>query len=206
MDRYKNFTEVVDILKRGGIAVVPTDTIYGIVGDATNIKTVIRIYKLRRPSGRPFILLLPDPIWLVKLGLIFDKRIVELLMRVKGLTVVLERKSKIPLYLTGGYESLAVRIPHSSLLRSVLIKLGKPVVAPSANPERKKPACTVEEAYEYFGERIDMYIDGGKLKGYPSTIIKVEDDKVRLLREGTIKRGSLRKIIKELGFKTTSFS
>ncbi len=206
MDRYKSFTEVVSILKRGGLAVVPTDTIYGIVGDATNIKTVIRIYKLRRPSGRPFILLLPDPIWLVKLGLVFDKRIVELLMRVRGLTVVLERKSKIPLYLTRGYDSLAVRIPHSPFLRGVLIKLGKPVVAPSANPEGKRPACTVEEAYKYFGDSIDMYIDGGKLKGFPSTIIKVEGDKVVLLREGAINRVSLERVIKKLGFKTISFS
>ncbi len=206
MGRDKNFEKAVDILRKGGIAVVPTDTIYGIVGDATNVKAVARIYKLRRPSGRPFILLLPDPIWLVKLGLVFDRKVVELLMRVKGLTVVLKRKSKIPLYLTRGYDSLAVRIPHSSLLKSMLLKLNKPVVAPSVNPEGKKPAFTVDEAYRYFGEKIDVYIDRGKLRGSPSTIIRVEGNKVKFLREGTVRRKSLERILKKLGFETISFS
>jgi len=201
MNKGVNYINAVNILRRGGIAVLPTDTLYGIVGDATNVKTVVRIYRIRRPSGRPFILLLPDPLWLVKLGLLFDRRVVKLLTSIRGLTVVLKRKSRIPLYLTRGYDSLAVRIPRSSFIKSVLVRLGKPVVAPSANPEGKKPAYTVDEALGYFGDKVDIYIDGGKLKGFPSTIVKVDGDTVELLREGVINKRSLKRILENIGLK-----
>ncbi len=192
--------KIVSILKRGGLCVLPTETIYGIVADATNNRAVCRLYKIRRPSGRPFILLLPNHLWLDKLHLIYNKSIINVIYRIEGLTLVLEKKDAVPLFLTKGRKDIAIRIPKKGLIKRILLELGKPVVAPSANPEGRKPAHTIEEAIKYFGDKVDLYVDGGTLKGKPSTIIKINGKKVKLLREGVVRRDFLKKSLLLFGF------
>ena len=101
-------------------------------------------------------------------------------------TLVMERSSRIPLYLTLGGSTLAVRVPKGGFIRSLLLSIKRPLVAPSANPEGKPHATSVAEAAEYFGDRVSLYVDGGTLQGSPSTIIKLEGEGYKVLR------GSLR--------------
>ncbi|MDQ7082312.1 MAG: Sua5/YciO/YrdC/YwlC family protein [Aquificota bacterium] len=121
---------VLSCLKQGKPVVVPTDTIYGIVADALSYRAVQLLRKIRRPSGKPFIVLIPDPSWAGKLGLVADKRVLRLLS-VPGLTLVLEKRGGIFHWL--GRESVAVRYPR----RGVHIRTLKEVWKTSRSSERQ---------------------------------------------------------------------
>ncbi|MFN3598623.1 MAG: L-threonylcarbamoyladenylate synthase [Aquificaceae bacterium] len=184
---HSSIKKAAKVLKDGGIVCFPTDTIYGLLALASNKEAVERLYSIRRPSGRPFLLLLPSPLWVESLELMAKEEHM-LLMKLFNATFVFYKKNSIPLHLTRGRKSLAVRVPPpTSEVYELLETLGEPVVAPSANPEGKNPATTIKEAIEYFGDKIDLYMDGGKRQGKPSTIVRViPPHGLRLLREGNI--------------------
>lgn len=184
---HKALEEAADVLSGGGIVCFPTDTIYGLLAVAGNKDAVDRLYSIRRPSGRPFLLLLPDADWVKELGLIAGWVHMKLMERFNA-TFILYKKNTIPLYLTRGRKSLAVRVPpFDSHVHELLWLLREPLVAPSANPEGQTPAVSIKEALEYFGDRVDLYLDGGKKRGKPSTIVRAIYPKgLRLVREGSI--------------------
>jgi len=180
--------DALDILKKGGIAVIKTDTLYGIVADATNKEAVERIYQIKkREKDKPFIILIPDVSFIKQFGINISEREKEILNE-KGITVIIdlpEEKLKDLKYLHRGKNSLAFRIPDKKDLIEFLYKLGKPVVAPSANISGQEPATTIEEAIKNLGENIDIYIDQGKSDTLPSTIVKVKQNgKIEILRQG----------------------
>ncbi len=184
----KNFEDAVIPLSRGEIVVSPTDTIIGILGDALNKKTVEYIYKVKkRNPEKPYIILIPDISYLTLFG-IHPSVKEKILLESKGITVVLnlpEHKREELEYLHRGKGSLAFRIPDEKKLIEILKKIRKPVVAPSANPEGKTPAKSIKEAVNYFGNKVSLYFDielNGKTE--PSTIVKVEDGYIKILREG----------------------
>ena len=84
-------------------------------------------------------------------------------------------------YLHRGTNSLAFRIPDNVLLQNIISKVG-PLVAPSANPESMSPATTIKEAKKYFGDSVDFYLEGGKIKSPPSKLLKIENKKIIWLR------------------------
>ncbi len=179
--------EAVKVLKEGGIIFCPTDTIYGLVADATNKQAVERLYSIRRPSGRPFIVLIPAKEWLRFFDVYSDQELWDLLDT--HATVIFYKKNPIPLYLTRGKKSIAIRLPkEDSFVMELMKELNAPLVAPSANPEGKEPAVDVSMAQEYFGDKIDLYVDAGYIKGEPSTIVRLIGNRgLRLVREGSIK-------------------
>lgn len=179
--------EASRVLERGGMVCFPTDTIYGLLASALNREAVERLYSFRRPSNRPFLLLLPSVDWLETLDLLVGRRHLQLLSEFNA-TFIFYKRNSIPLYLTRGKRSLAVRIPpKGSSILELLQRLGKPVVAPSANPEGEKPATNIEEAMAYFGKLVDLYVDGGERAGKPSTVLRaIYPHGLRLVREGNI--------------------
>ncbi len=179
------------VLSKGGFVVAPTDTIYGILADATNPEAVLKLYKLRRPSRKPFIVLLPDLSWLGKLGLQQSRKTLKLL-NIPALTVVLRKETGLFHYL--GRHTLAVRYPRRGFVYKLLKRFDRPVVAPSANLEGESPAETVEEALRYFGNSVDLYVDGGKIKGKPSVIVNLVNG-LKVLRYGTLSERSLKEIL-----------
>jgi len=183
--------QAVEVLKRGGIVVAPTDTLYGMLVDATNEKAVKKLYKIRRPSGKPFLVLLPDETWIEKLCLDLKEKYKRLL-ELEGLTLVLKKKcSKLDHV---SKNTLAIRIPKRGFIKELLKELSTPVVAPSVNPEGQKPAESVKEAFEYFGDKVDLYVDAGILKGEPSTILDLTEG-VKILREGKVRKEELEKLL-----------
>lgn len=192
----KEIDKVVQVLKEGGIVCAPTDTIYGLLADAGNRKAVERLYELRRPSGRPFIVLIPD----VDDALNFDIRMPRLgfpLLSL-GLTVIFQKRTTIPTYLTRWRKSLALRVPiQGTFITKLMKKFGGPLVAPSANPEGMPPARDVKEAMDYFGDKIDLYVRGPKLEGKPSTIVKFVSDKtIKIVREGNVPKEKVFQIVR----------
>lgn len=178
--------EVKSTLRRGGVGVIPTDTIYGIVGSAFSRETVARIYRLRnRSRKKPMIILIGKMGDLVSFG-------IKLTREMRGkvnqfwpgkVSIILPCRGKDFEYLHRGTETLAFRLPEKRDLRALLRTTG-PLVAPSANTEGKQPASTLTEAETYFGRRVDFYVDGGCVASAPSTLIEFKGDKAVVLRRG----------------------
>jgi len=175
---------VITILKIGGVGVLPTDTIYGIVGSALLPKTVARIYKLRRRNlKKPMIILVSSLVELKFFGIKLNPVIQRKLKNFwpGKVSIILPCASKKFSYLHRGTKTLAFRLPAKPNLRAILKKTG-PLVAPSANLEGRPPAKTIRAAEKYFGRRVDFYVDHGRLDGAPSRLITFQGDKVVSLR------------------------
>lgn len=181
---------VVPILREGGIGVLPTDTLYGMVGSALNKKTVERIYKIRkRELRKPLIVLISSlndlKIFGIKLS-VKQKKIFSKLWPGK-VSVVLDCPLKKFEHLHRGGKTLALRFPNDENLIKVLKKTG-PLVAPSVNVVGEKPAETFADAKKYFGDEVDFYVDAGRLKSKPSTLAKIDvDGNLTVLRQGAVK-------------------
>jgi L-threonylcarbamoyladenylate synthase len=173
-------------LSSGGIGVLPTDTIYGIVGSALNKKAVERIYRLRkRDLKKPMIILIGDINDLKLFGIMPDSEIKKIFKKLwpGKVSIILPCPLRKFSYLHRGANALAFRMPKPERLRGFLKKTG-PLVAPSANFEGEPPARMVKEAQKYFKDNVAFYCDAGRLESAPSTLIKIEDGKVIVLRSG----------------------
>lgn len=183
--------EVVKIIKNNGVGVLPTDTLYGLVGLAFSQKAVKRIYELKsRQPEKQVIVLISNIKDLKKFGVRIGQKDKIFLKQLwpNPISVVLplshdEEISQKIKHLTFSSDNLAFRIPKSCWLRRLLKKTG-PLVAPSANPEGFPPATTIEEAKKYFNDRADFYVDGYRLENKPSTLIKISENGIEILRQG----------------------
>jgi L-threonylcarbamoyladenylate synthase len=186
----KEITKGVAVIRKGGIGVVPTDTMYGVVGSALMPKTVERIYAVRkRRPDKPFIILISGMEDLRQFGVAITKENESFLKGVwpGKVSVILPCDEERYDYLHRGTRTLAFRLPKSAWLRRFIKQTG-PLVAPSANPERMQPAETVREAKAYFGNAVDLYLSAGRrLKGVPSTVVLYEKGRIRITRQGSVK-------------------
>lgn len=184
---FEETDKIIKLLKAGKVGVMLTDTIYGLVGSALNPDTVEGIYLLRkREKDKPFIILVSSITDLRKFEVKLTKEQKDFLGKnwPNPLSVILAVNVEKLRYLHRGKNSLAFRMPRNRWLLEILKRVG-PLVAPSANPAGVKPAETKEEAKKYFGSRVSFYVDGGRLKSKPSTVIRLYKDGSRLvLREG----------------------
>ncbi len=184
-----NDEKLLEILKKRGVAVMPTDTIYGIIGRAEDVSVVNRIYDLKkRTPKKPCIILIGDIRELKKFSITLSE---EQESFMQGLSLHQDRPTSIILdcfdeklaYLHRGTNSLAFRLPAPEALRDLLLTVG-PLIAPSANPEGLPPAENDSQAKKYFGDSVDLYINGGFLSGKASKLIKLhKDGTVTILRE-----------------------
>ena len=189
-----NDPNLISILKTGKIAVMPTDTIYGIVARAEDKNVVERVYKIRqRAPAKPCIILIGDLAELEKFSIKLSREEKNRLKKYWSASSSLDGPGPVSIildclddkfsYLHRGTKGLAFRIPASPELRNLLIHTG-PLIAPSANVEGAEPAHNITEAKKYFGDLIDRYIDGGEITGKPSKLIQLNrDGSVTVLRE-----------------------
>ena len=188
---------IIRILLKSGIGILPTDTIYGLVGLALSQKAVEKIYKVRqRNPKKPFIILISSIRDLSRFGIQLNvkmKKILENFWPGK-VSVILPCQSQKFFYLHRGTKTLAFRLPLNAAqgkpAKFNLIKLLKktgPLVAPSANPEGLPPAKTIQQAKNYFGNKADFYLDAGELKSGPSTLIEIKSSRIIIKRNGVVK-------------------
>lgn len=172
-------------IKKDGIGVIPTDTLYGIVGSAFSKKAVKRIYEVRkREKSKPFIVLISSINDLEKFGIKNFQSLVLNKIWVKrsgSISVILSCPSKKFEYLHRGTKSIAFRLPQNKELQNLLKKTG-PLVAPSANISGQPPAMTILQAKKYFGNQVDFYITG-KTKKKASRIISLISGEPIIIRE-----------------------
>ncbi len=178
-----NWDEAAERLARDEIGVIPTDTVYGIVGRAHSLEAVARIYDLRkRDLDKPLITLVSDITDLSYFQAELDVRTHELFKkRWPGpVSIVVAVRSPKFAYIHRGSNSIAFRVMQRPELADLVKKVG-PLVAPSANLAGCSVARTVEEAHSYFGEEA-FYVDGGSIEGSASAVIDARDGQLRVLR------------------------
>jgi L-threonylcarbamoyladenylate synthase len=181
--------ENIEILKNGGVGVIPTDTIYGLVGSAFKEETVKRITKIKnRSDGKGFIVLISSIEDLKFFNINLSENVTNFLNKFWPGKVSVEIFSDLPeySYLRNPDSTNAFRLPAKKELLDLLKEVG-PLVAPSANISFEPPAKNIIEAKRYFGDQVDFYEDGGELDSPPSTLVRIMGDKVEVLREGAVK-------------------
>lgn len=175
------------LLKPGVIGVIPTDTVYGLAARAEDQAAVGRLYELKKRDQKPGTIIAASIEDLEKLGL--KHRYLKAVEQYwpGAVSVVIPAANPELKYLHQGKMTLAVRIPKDKKLQDLLKQTG-PLVTSSANQPGESPAATVQQAKAYFGDQVDFYDDGGNLTGRePSTIIRIIDDAVEVLRQGAVK-------------------
>ena len=177
-------------IREGGLVVFPTETVYGLGGDATQAQSACRIYAAKgRPSDNPLIIHIADPQDAEPYAVTNETyyRLSRAFMP-GPLTVVLPRKATIPTETTGGLETVAVRCPAHPTARALIRAAGVPIAAPSANLSGKpSPTCAAHVREDMDG-RVNMILDGGDAEiGLESTIVSIDgEDSLTLLRPGAI--------------------
>ena len=186
-----NWQNAQNILKKDGVVVLPTDTLYGIIASAESKKAVEYIYKIKgRNEDKPFIVLINSYKDLGLFGVKIDKEQAKFLEKIwpGKVSVILPCMQSKFNYLHRGTKSIAFRMigEKNKNLFNLIKKVG-PLVAPSCNKQGGTPAENITKAKEYFNNEIDLYINGGIRKSSPSTLIKYENGKWIILRQGVIK-------------------
>lgn len=182
----ENPKNIVDLIKNQQIGVMPTDTIYGIVGSALSQEAIEKIYQVRkRTPDKPFIVLISSLADLNTFDIKLDKKYLEILNShwPNPISIILPVPDQKWSYLHRGTNSIAFRIPKDQKLRSFLSQTG-PLTAPSANPEGYPISKNILDAQNYFKDQVSFYIDNGHLDGLPSTLVSLEKGSLKILREG----------------------
>ena len=181
------FDDVTDHLNSAGaIAVIPTDTVYGVVARAADTAAVERLYHLKRREHKPGTLIAASIEQLIVLGI--KARYLKAVEQFwpNPISVIIPCGPELE-YLHQGVGSLAIRIPKDTILNKLTMATG-PLLTSSANQPGEPPATTIDQAKAYFGDAVDRYVDGGDLSSrQPSTIIRVVDDAIEIIREGAVK-------------------
>lgn len=177
---------VAKLLLEGKIGVIPTDTVYGLVCKASNSEAVARLYQLKSREHKPGTVIAANIQQLAELGI--PLRYVRAAEQFwpNPISVIVASTPELS-YLDLGKMTLAVRVPKFPELIKLLNKTG-PLLTSSANYPGDPEANNVGQAQKYFGDSVDFYADGGDLSGRtPSTLIRIIDDAVEILREGAVK-------------------
>jgi L-threonylcarbamoyladenylate synthase len=187
-------SEFALILRAGGLAAFPTETVYGLGADASNSEAVLSIYEAK---GRPRF----NPLIVHAANLAMAETIAEfspLARRLSALwpgslTMVLPKRHDAPVsdIVTAGLDSVGVRIPHHRLALALIEMVGRPLAAPSANPSGRLSPTTAGQVVEGFGGRIPVLDGGPCTAGVESTIIKVDGDRLIQLRAGALARAEI---------------
>lgn len=183
----------VDLLKEEKVVALPTETVYGLAGNAFSQKAVASIFEAKnRPLTDPLIVHLLDASWLDLIAILNPdlKKTVDALAAAfwpGPLTLLLPRSTAIPDLITAGFETVAVRVPAHKMFRNVLTQLDFPLAAPSANRFGRISPTTAENVMKELGGRIPFILDGGTCDhGLESTIVWPHDNVLQILRPGPI--------------------
>ena len=194
--------QAADILRRGGLLAIPTETVYGLGADGLNADAVRHIFEAKgRPQDNPLILHIPDASWLAR----YCKDVPETAYRLAGrfwpgpLTMILPKADCVPLVTTGGLDTVGMRCPDHAVTRAIIAASGVPVAAPSANTSGRPSCTTAAHVREDMDGRIDGVVDGGPCRvGVESTIIDLTCTPPRLLRPGGLPLEELRAVLGEV--------
>jgi L-threonylcarbamoyladenylate synthase len=200
----ENIKKAVDAIQKGEIVAFPTETVYGLGGDATNPIAVSKIFEAKeRPSFNPLIAHIADYNQLNEIAKVQNPLVEKLVYKFwpGPLTVVLPKKKIIPDIVTAGHETVAVRMPANELALKLIRESRKPIAAPSANAFGFLSPTRAEHVEKQLGERVKIILDGGKCEvGVESTIVEFMEDRIKVLRPGGLAIEQIEDIVGEVEF------
>lgn len=197
-----DITEASDILKNGGVVAIPTETVYGLAGNALKGECVKKIYEAKgRPSDNPLIVHISD----ISQWAPLVKAIPESAMALAEafwpgpLTIILPKSDIIPDEISGGLDTVAVRMPSNEIARAIIDNCGFPLAAPSANTSGKPSPTCAQHVYADLNGKINAIVDSGECSvGIESTVITLATDIPRLLRPGGVTPEMLTDVLGEI--------
>lgn len=180
---------LVTIINDGELAVIPTDTVYGIVGDATNIDVIHKVYEVKkRDYSKPLILMVSSMDMLNKYVdsiNALEKKLIHKYWPGK-LTILFKKNNNVSDIITSGSSLVGIRYPNNSDLIELMEKLDKPLISTSCNISSKDVITSIDMLEEDISKYVSYIYDGGVLSDTSSTIVKVVDDNIEILRDGEL--------------------
>lgn len=190
--------EAAEVIKKGGSVAFPTETVYGLGADALNTEAIRKVFKAKgRPSDNPLIVHIAT---IADLELIAKRPSKTSLALINTfwpgpLTIILKRKKIVPDIVTGGLDTVAVRMPDNKIALSLIKKSGVPLVAPSANLSGRPSPTRARDVIADLTGKVDVIIDGGKTRiGIESTVIDMTTSPPTLLRPGGLSVEEIEKV------------
>src|SRR5512138_1186573 len=192
----------VDALRDGELVAFPTETVYGLGANASNPAAVRKVFELKgRPPSHPVIVHIDQQKYLRRWARELSPEAEKLAAAFwpGPLTLVLPRADTVHDIVTGGQDTVAVRIPSHPMARQLLDAFGGGIAAPSANRYGRLSATRAEHVADEFGDAVKVILDGGECQlGLESTIVSCIDGEVRLLRPGAITLTQLRGVVPDV--------
>jgi len=186
-------------IKEGLVIVYPTETVYGIGTNALDPKSVLKIFRIKeRPLNKALPIAVSGTKMAEKLAFLTEEA--RKLMREfwpGPLTIILKKKSSVPVEVTGGGESVGLRAPGHAVPLSIMKMTDLPLIATSANKHNQPNPETADEALTQIGE-VDLVLDAGKVKGVPSTVIDLTKRPPVIIRDGPIPRTRIEELLKSV--------
>jgi L-threonylcarbamoyladenylate synthase len=183
-------SQISDVIARGGVIAYRTDTFYGLGADPFNRDAVRKIKQLKgRDDHKPILIIISDR---QDLSRFIAEPTPQFNLLAEAfwpgpLTLIGPAAADVPDEITAGTKSIGVRLPNDDNLRGLVRACGGALTATSANPSSQPPATSAQEVFRYFGEAIDLIVDGGEVTtDQPSTVVDVSDVGPKLIREGAI--------------------
>ena len=195
----ENIEKAAEIIRRGGLLGIPTETVYGLGANALNADACRRIYEAKgRPQDNPLIIHVPDASWLSR----YCEKVPESAYRLAEafwpgpLTMILPKKEIVPYRTTGGLETVGVRCPNHPVTLAVIAAADMPIAAPSGNTSGRPSPTSAADMLEDMDGKIDGIFDGGPCGvGVESTIIDLTCQPPRLLRAGGLPLEELERVL-----------
>jgi len=189
----------VELLRQGKLVAIPTETVYGLGADAKNTEAVKRIFAAKgRPADHPLIVHIPNKAALTDWAI----EIPDCAWKLADyfwpgpLTIVLKKHPEVPVEVTGGQNTVALRVPAHKVALELLKVFGSGIAAPSANRFCRISPTQAAHVEEELGDKVDMILDGGSCKvGLESTIVNFSGSRYQLLRPGQINKAEIEAIL-----------
>ena len=195
--------EPAQIIKKGGIVIFPTETVYGIGTNGLDENAIRKLYEVKqRPLNKPISLLVNNIEMVEKIA----KNITEVEYKLMErffpgpLTIILEKRDIVPDILTSNTNTIGIRMPSGEIAKKLIEFAGVPIATSSSNISGKPSGTNITDIKKDFEGKIDCFIDNGESElGIPSTVIRIIDNIPHILRQGTISEEEIRKFIAKIG-------
>lgn len=181
--------DIINTLKDGKLVIMPTDTIYGIIGDATNEDVINKVYEVKeRPHDKPLLILVSNFTMLHELVTEIPKETEKMIKKFwpGPLTILFKKSSKVSDALTANSALVAIRMPNDKRLLNIMNHLNRPLISTSANISSHDAITNPNQLEEKMKEKIDLIVDEGTVNNEASTLITIVNGKIEILREGSL--------------------
>ena len=196
---YDKLKEPAQIIKKGGIVIFPTETVYGIGTNGLDENAIRKLYEVKqRPLNKPISLLVNNIEMVEKIA----KNITEVEYKLMErffpgpLTIIFEKRDVVPDILTSNTNTIGIRMPSGEIAKKLIEFAGVPIATSSSNISGRPSGTNITDIKKDFEGKVDCFIDNGESElGIPSTVIRIIDNIPHILRQGAISEEEIRKVI-----------